>query len=238
MFSQGETPLTRRALLRGSVTAAAAAAVVTVPAAVEAALPEPDPILEAWRTWRPLAEEYAGLLVERDRLEKDLPEWASLAGATWGRRRSSPTCYSMEMSDHLSTIGDAGHQEIMRMDRVNFAKRLRRAQAKAKAERDRIGLTAVKERLKIVVNLREPLSITIAESASTSPVAMAAKIDVSLSGATHEHPLAWTQYRTCCSIVRNLMPQLPTDMAATLEPIAAMKGKVRDAYLRGAGGAA
>lgn len=242
--------LTRRALLRGSVTAAAAASATALPIIASAAVPEPDPVLAAWRAWRPLEEEAARLSVERERIWASLPKEAREPIVPVDvPREHTLHVNSIDLYDRYTRFLDAlwenhdpnldpqptGFQlpgDWMRGYRRNFLRRFRRAQAKARELQDRAGYIALGERLVAIWTEQEPLRIAIRESTSVSPVAIAAKIDVALSWRKGSEFLSDQPNCLTCSIVRTLFPQLPADMAAALEPIAAEQGTIREAYLR------
>lgn len=243
------TNLTRRAVLRGSAVAVAAAA-ITLPVAAAAALPDPDPVLDAWRAWRPLEEEAARLIVERDRIWQSLPKEATapvvvVTRPGIGHDLTMPSIHRYDAWTRLfeevkKSAGENPEQPSfstanwMRGYRRNFVRRFRRAEAKAQALKDESGWTAVCARIEATFDRATPHEIAIMEATATSPAAIAAQLDLGLAHAKQTDGLADLPHCMACRVISSLIHQLPADMAATLEPIAAERGKIRDVYLQGA----
>ena len=245
--------MTRRALLRGSMTAAAAATITTVPIAAAAAPPDADPVLEAWRAWRPLEEQAARLVIERDQIWASLPKEAKaptvLVETPDGLRLRMPSVDQYDrwtgfLDELAEKAGDSNPAEPeisgnwLRGYRRNFLRRFRRAEAKARALIDKSGWTALDNRIADIWDQMEPHESAIVGATATSPVAIAAQLDLGLAHADWTDYLTDLPHKVACGVIRNLLPQLPADMAAALEPIAAERGTILDAYLRGAGGVA
>ena len=215
--------ITRRALLRGSVTAVAAATVTTLPIAAAAALPEPDPVLDAWRAWRPLEERSVYLLTERDRISASLPEEVHtpmirvMVPVGGGQMAPLPIWRMKAYDNWMERLARPDERALLKLHRRNVARRLQRALAKAERQKKLAGLTALQAQLDALWAQQEPLYRAIKDSTSVSPVAIAAKIDVGLSLMDKSDLLG---DHMVCDIVRDLMPQLPADMREALAPIA------------------
>lgn len=225
--------MNRRAMLRGIAATTAAGAAVAVPAAIANAstATDVDAVLAAWRAWRPLAEEFARLSDEAERIEKSMPDWARSGPhiAINDVQVYSPHSLDQAMKQLPDWLKPASEQL-----RECALRGWNEGWARAEAERARVGLAPRRDRMDEITDLEDPL-ITLIENASGShPVVVAAKMDMALNKTSCSDLFEDLPWSLLASAVRGVLSDLPADMAEALAPIAAGHGMIGEIYDRGA----
>jgi hypothetical protein len=252
MADTDNTRITRRAILTGIAASTAATAALAVPAAIvatsaAASFAANDPIYPIWRRWRDLEEEGARLSVASSEAWDAMPDWAknprvlALEGKDYKGNPDGNKFYATTPEEIRQIVGmnhpmfqNATPQSRARAETrvARLEAELQAAEAAAEAERERCGYAAIHRRWDAAIDEQDPLINQIEQSASYSPVALAAKIDVAFAHSDGEGLFVDLPHSPHCSIVRSVYHELPADMQAALARAAAMEGKVGRLYWR------
>jgi hypothetical protein len=230
----------RRAILAGAV-----AAIVAAPAL--ASSPVDDPIYPVWRRWRSLEEECANLATASRETWDAMPGWARnprvlvLEGKDNKGNLTGSKFYATTPAeireilclDHPMSIQAMPAARSRRQARAaGLEAELQAAIEAAEAEQERCGYAALHRRWDAAIEEQDPLINQIERSASYSPVALAAKIDVAFAHSGGEGFFVDLPYSPLCSILRSIHSDLPGDMQTALARAAVMEGEIGRMYRR------
>jgi hypothetical protein len=183
----------------------------------------PDPILEAWRKWRPLANRENVLRRKLDSLDEKPGVVVGVLSNRGGAETPVLAFDDGEIERHYGSGGIFGYDpEHLAALKLELAT-LQAAQAVIDAD-------ALEDEADKVADAADALIAPMLQSAPATAAAVAARVDLAINFSGEiflgDYPVGMLTV-----IVRDLMPNLPSDMQAMLAPIASGKGRVRDAYL-------
>jgi hypothetical protein len=115
---------------------------------------------------------------------------------------------------------------------ANLEAELRAATEASDMEQQRCGYSAIERRWDAAIEEQGALIDQIEESASCSPMTVAARIDIAFAHSDSEAIFVDLPHSLYCSILRSVYAELPGDMQAVLARAAAMEGKIGRLYWR------
>ncbi|MGH6883088.1 hypothetical protein [Hypericibacter sp.] len=230
---------TRRAALVGLAASVAAIGTCSASAATE----ETDPVLEAWRQWRPLEARLNELRMAKEQIMVALPDWAQrprVKVGEWtsdgcGAKKGDPIYF--HSWDQLAAHYGPGSMSFSGMDGPAFFLQKRAefhaSERAMETARERVGLNDIEDRMEVTEKAADVYLRAMLHTEQPGPVALAARLDVAInfSGAKFlvDYPT-----NILCAGIRDLLPELPADMQEALRPIATALGTmrtIREAYL-------
>jgi hypothetical protein len=227
--------MTRRAVLAGTPAAIAAAA--TLPTIASAAVD--DPAVALWRTYRAVQADLYALLRQQDETRHAIPDdlrdprvhvadYVSEFGADKGKRTPMYVYSEDELEKHA-------HPGLGRSKEWVAAKKaeLQESHRRWWAHREASGLEALLERSEEMAEFECAAINAIEALRSTSPAAIAAKLNVAFDFAGGDGSLDDYPWSTLAAVLRDQLPALPADMAAALAPLTRREGLIRDALRAG-----
>jgi hypothetical protein len=223
------TPKSRRAILTG-----AAASIVAAPAI--ASSPADDPLYSVWREWRTLFERHWAATDRLAEIDAGLPDWARNPRVLVLVGQVSKHEFWASTPGEIREIMGFGHPMFTQSAKTiakaeAFEAELRARQREAAAEYERSGYEDQCSHCDALWEAMDPLKNRIEESPSTSPIAIAAKLDLAFASVEDvkqdlgDPPISYMGY-----VLRSLWDGLPADMQDALRPAATHDGLVYQLY--------